>query len=65
MKNQKNPGLQTQFKIGHLAPVAGLNQFHPLAMTKSFAPARKIPVLYHFALEESVIVKYVAPSFAA
>ncbi len=60
MKNQKNLDLQNQF-----APAAGLKQFPQLAMPKPSASARKIPVVYHFVLEEPVIVKHVAPAFAA
>jgi hypothetical protein len=65
MKNQKNFRRQLQFEIGQLAPGAGLNQILPLTMPKAFAPARKIPVVYHFKIEESVSIKQIAPALAA
>jgi hypothetical protein len=61
MKNQKNVRLQLRLKSGQLAPAAWLIQLHAPEIGTSFVPARKIPVVFHPKLEESLVIKHIAP----
>jgi len=61
MKNQKNLQLQVRLQTARLAQNAGLNQNISLAITLPLVPARKIPVAFHAKLEESLVIKHIAP----
>jgi hypothetical protein len=61
MKNQKNLRLQVRLQTARLAQNAGLNQNISPAITLTLFPARKIPVAFHPKLEESLVIKHIAP----
>jgi hypothetical protein len=60
MKNQKNLRQQLRLKTGQLAPAAWLIQLHALEIKNTFVQARKIPVVFHHRLEESLAIKHIA-----
>jgi hypothetical protein len=61
MKNQKNFRLQLRLKTGQLAPAAWLIQLNAPEIESAFVPAHKIPVAFHAKLEESLVIKHIAP----
>jgi hypothetical protein len=63
MKNQKDCRRQLRLKTGQLATGAWLIQLDAPGVARPFVPARKIPVVFHSGLEESLAIKHIAPAY--